>query len=102
MQNDGVTTFISTSSVIMVIGMLLLLTTVISLNTTLNYNINKRVNRIFLFGGLKRNQIKNYALIYNAILLMIQALIAIIMCTIIFGIATLSSDFNSIKAIINL
>ncbi|ATZ21696.1 hypothetical protein [Mesoplasma tabanidae] len=100
--NDGVDTLIKTSTVIMFIGAVLLLNTVISLNATLNKNINNKVNRIFLFAGLKRNQIKNYALIYNVILLLIQGLLAIIMSVTIFGIASLASDYNSLKQIINL
>ncbi|AVN63830.1 hypothetical protein CG006_02475 [Mesoplasma florum] len=93
---------IQTSSVMMCLGFLLLINSIASLNMTLNSNINKKVNRIFLLGGIKRHEMKNYALIYNIILLLIQALIAIIFSVIIFGIATLASDYNSFKAIINL
>ncbi|AVN64503.1 MULTISPECIES: hypothetical protein [Mesoplasma] len=93
---------IKTSSVMMCLGFILLINSIASLNMTLNSNINKRINRIFLLSGIKRHEIKNYALIYNIILLLIQALIAIILSVIIFGIATLASDYNSFKAIINL
>ncbi|ATZ20976.1 hypothetical protein [Mesoplasma coleopterae] len=92
-------TFLTTGAVMMLVGALMLICAIASMKTTLNDNINKKVNRIFLFGEIKRNQIKNFALVYNAILLVAQAIITIILVSIIFGLSTAISSVNLIELV---
>ncbi|ATI74092.1 hypothetical protein [Mesoplasma florum] len=83
--------------VMMIVGALMLVCSITSMKSTLNDNISKKVNRIFLFGGIKRYQIKNFGLIYNAILLIAQAIIATLIIIIIFGLTTAISSVKVIE-----
>ncbi|ATZ18131.1 hypothetical protein [Mesoplasma melaleucae] len=105
----GIITFLALESKVIttteiyveIIGVILLIFSWIATTTSINYNIKNNINWIFLFGGLKRNEIKNYALIYNLIVLVIQAIIMMLLTVIVFGIVSLASSTNLMR-IVNL
>ncbi|ATQ35601.1 hypothetical protein MENTO_v1c04650 [Mesoplasma entomophilum] len=98
-DQDTNETYLTTDTVMMIIGALMLICAIASMKTTLNDNISKKVNRIFLFGEIKRNQIKNFTLVYNGILLVAQAIMTIILVSIIFGLSTVISSVKVIELV---